>query len=240
MSRDLLELLWRNSDAAEPPRRGPRSRHSTDDVVASAMALADASGLEAVTMRAIARSIDMPTMSTYTYANNRDDLLVLMADEANAELVAAPELAGEWRSRVRTLAEDNLRMLRRHSWMLDIDDPRTVLGPGTIAKYDRELHAFDGMDLDPVRRDAALTFVLGFVRSVASRAAEHRRSAEFGEGWTHIADRLASRLGRAYPLAQEVGGAAGAAANSSYDGDAAWRFGLDRVIDGLAAVSRPA
>ncbi|WP_256999573.1 TetR/AcrR family transcriptional regulator C-terminal domain-containing protein [Microbacterium sp. SZ1] len=204
------------------------------------MALADASGLEAVTMRAIARSIDMPTMSTYTYANNRDDLLVLMADEANAELVAAPELAGEWRSRVRTLAEDNLRMLRRHSWMLDIDDPRTVLGPGTIAKYDRELHAFDGMDLDPVRRDAALTFVLGFVRSVASRAAEHRRSAEFGEGWTHIADRLASRLGRAYPLAQEVGGAAGAAANSSYDGDAAWRFGLDRVIDGLAAVSRPA
>lgn len=204
------------------------------------MALADASGLEAVTMRAIARSIDMPTMSTYTYANNRDDLLVLMADEANAELVAAPELAGEWRSRVRTLAEDNLRMLRRHSWMLDIDDPRTVLGPGTIAKYDRELHAFDGMDLDPVRRDAALTFVLGFVRSVASRAAEHRRSAEFGEGWTHIADRLASRLGKAYPLAQEVGGAAGAAANSSYDGDAAWRFGLDRVIDGLAAVSRPA
>lgn len=203
-------------------------------MVAAAIALADADGLAAVTMRAIAQPLGMTTMSIYTHASARDDLLVLMVDAVNADVPGLEALAGDWRQRVRTIAEDNLRMLRWHPWMLEVDDPRAVLGPGTIAKYDRELRAFDGLDLDPVRRDAALTFVLGFARASAARIAEHGRAAEFGAAWGQVADRLATYLGESYPLAQEVGGAAGAAMESPYDGDAAWAFGIERVLDGLA------
>lgn len=241
MARDLLDLLWRESPkAALAGRRGPRSRVSTQDVVGTAVERADAGGLEAVTIRALADALQITTMSVYTHVNSRDDMLVLMVDEIHGRLAGASKKRHPgWRERVEDVAESNLTMLRDHPWMLEVDDPRTVLGPGTIAKYDRELHAFDGTGIEGARRDAALTFVLGFARGSAARIVEHRRSAEFGEGWHDIADRLGAYLGDAHPLAQSVGRAAGEAAGSPYDADAAWEFGLPRVIAGLADVIEP-
>jgi AcrR family transcriptional regulator len=199
------------------------------------VAIADAAGLGALTIRSLAESIQMTTMSVYTHVNSRDDLLVLMADHVHARMPRPAHDSQPWQSRVREVAESNLSMLRVHEWMLEVDDPRIVLGPGTIAKYDHELHAFDGTGLDGVRRDAALTFVLGFARDAASRVAVHRKSLEFGGAWERVADRLQTYLGDAHPLAQSVGRAAGEAMGAPYDVDAAWAFGLGRVIAGLDA-----
>lgn len=235
MARDLLDLLWRDDPRATAVgRRGPRSRHSTGEVVEQAIALADERGLAAVTIRSLADSLGMTTMSVYTHVNSRDDLLVLMVDLVNARMPEPVDRSHGWRAAVVDLAESNLSLLRTHPWVLDVDDPRSAIGPGTIAKYDRELHVFDGAGLDDVRRDAALTFVLGFARQAAARLVEHRRSAEFGADWQQVAGRLTGYLGDAHPLAQTVGRAAGEASGSPYDADAAWEFGLARVVAGLA------
>lgn len=240
MAKDLLDLLWRDSPSAAPSgRRGPRSRRSTGEVVQRAIEIADAAGLGALTIRSLAESIEMTTMSVYTHVNSRDDLLVLMADHVHARMPRPSYDAQPWQSRVRAIAESNLALLRAHGWMLEVDDPRVVLGPGTIAKYDHELHAFDGTGLDDVRRDAALTFVLGFAHDAASRLAAHRRSVEFGGDWERVAARLQTFLGDAHPLAQSVGRAAGEAMGAPYDVDAAWAFGLDRIIAGLDAEITP-
>lgn len=237
MAKDLLALLWRDSSGAlASGRRGPRARHSTGDVITKAIELADERGLETVTIRGLADSLGMTPMSVYTHVNSRDDLLVLMVDLVHARMPGADGSQRDWRKAVVQIAESNRLLLRAHPWILEIDDPRTVIGPGTIAKYDRELHAFDGADLDDVRRDAALTFVLGFARQAAARFTEHRRSQEFAAGWEHIAERLSGHLEGAHPLAQRVGRAAGEALGSPYDADAAWEFGLARVIAGLADV----
>ena len=238
MAKNLVDLLWRDSAAAGSPRRGPRARHSTGDVVRRAIELADADGLAAVTVRALAQALDLTPMSIYTHVNSRADLIVLMADAVHHTLAsAAPRVpAVDWRTRVRGVAEDNRALFRAHPWLLDVHDPRTALGPGTIAKYDRELRAFDGVDLDDVQRDAALTFLLEFTRSAAARLRDAAEAGEFAPIWADAAPRLADYLGEDYPLARSVGRAAGEVLGGPSDAGAEWEFGLARVIDGLAGL----
>ncbi len=237
MARLLVDLLWRDHPAApHGGTRGPRARHSTGDVVARAVALADTGGVDAVTIRALAEGLGMSTMSVYTHVNSRDDLLVLMADHVYARMARPSFGRSSWRTRVRRLAEANLELIGAHPWLLDITDPRTALGPGTIAKYDHELHAFDRAGLGDVDRDAALTFVLDFVRAAASALLRPPAPGDMGELWEQSAGRLAGYLGDDFPLAQAVGRAAGESMGGPYDARRAWEFGLARVIAGLADV----
>jgi AcrR family transcriptional regulator len=235
MSRLLVDLLWRDSPGVPAGgSRGPRARYSTSDVVTQAVAIADAGGIGAVTIRGLAQALGLAAMSVYTHVNSRDDLLVLMADHAHGQMPLASFEGADWRARVRRVAADNLALLRAHAWLLDVDDPRTALGPGTIAKYDHELHAFDGTTLSDLHRDAALTFVLDFVRSSASRMVKQPPAGAFGEIWEQSAARLAGYLDEAFPLAQAVGRVVGEATGSPYDAEQAWEFGLTRVLAGLA------
>lgn len=234
MPNSLVDLLWRDhAGAPAGGRRGPRARYSTGDVVERAVALADEGGLAAVTVRALAQSLELTAMSVYTHVNSRDDLLVLMADQAHAQLPLTPFGRSAWRTRVRRIADDNLALYRAHPWLLDVDDARTAFGPGTIAKYDHELHAFDGTALDDVERDAALSFVLDYVRSAAARIIRPKPSDDLGETWQQSAATLARYLGDDFALAQRVGRAAGEAMGAPYDAERAWAFGLERVIAGL-------
>jgi AcrR family transcriptional regulator len=205
--------------------------------VAAAIDLADTGGSAAMTIRALAQSLQLTTMSVYTHVNTRADLLVLMVDQVHARMPVGPsdEAAG-WRVRVRRVAEENLALYRAHPWMVDSEDPRVAVGPGTIAKYDRELQAFEGTGLSDVERDAALSFVRDFVRAAASRLRESAEREHFGPFWAEAEPRLSTYLGDRYPLAQSVGRAAGETMDGPYDADVAWKFGLDRVIDGLAGI----
>jgi AcrR family transcriptional regulator len=208
-------------------------------VVSHAIAVADAGTLGAVTIRALAEGLGMSTMSVYTHVNSREDLLVLMADHAHETMTLSPWGRTRWRARVRRIAEENLDLIRSHPWLLEVTDPRVALGPGTIAKYDHELHAFDHTGLDHLDRDAALTFVLDFVRAGASSLLRGSKGEDFAEIWEQVAERLGGYLGSDYPLAQEVGRAAGEAMGGPYDAYRAWEFGLARVIVGLADTIGP-
>jgi AcrR family transcriptional regulator len=239
MPRALIDLLWRDHPRAQTGgRRGPRSRVSTATVVEVATRLAGTAGLPAVTIRALAAELDVSTMSIYTHVNSRDDLLVLMADAAHGTVASAPFGRQGWRARVRHVAEANRALLSRHPWLLDVDDERVALGPGTIAKYDHELQALAPLRLDEVAQDAALTFVLDFVRASVRAARPDPRAGALEEHWAEWGPRLADYLGSDYPLAQRVGAAAGEAQRGVRDPEFAWRFGLSRVLDGLAGLQR--
>jgi AcrR family transcriptional regulator len=236
--RPLIDLLWREHPAA-PSRgsRGPRARVSTESVVDAAVRLADANGLTAVTIRRLAAELQVSTMSVYTHINSRDDLLVLMADAAHARMERPPYGRLGWRARVRRVAEENLALLRGSPWLLDVVDDRTALGPGTIAKYDHELAALVPLGLDEVTCDAALTFVLDFVRASARALRPDPRAAQLSEHWPEWSGRLAAYLGDDFPLAQTVGAAAGEAMGAALSPEMAWEVGLARVLDGLRALA---
>lgn len=236
-----LTLLWR-VHTGEPPRRGPRPRLELDQVVDAAIALADTEGLEAVTMRSLARRLGISAMALYTYVPGKDELLDLMLDQIYARMPHEPWAADEpWRTRLRTMAAANRALLRDHPWAAGVSTGRPPLGPGQMAKYEHELAAFDGLDLRDVEIDAALSFVLAFVRSAAvaaqDAAAINVATGDDAAWWAEVAPLLAQLVDPAdYPRADRVGSAVGAAQGAAFDPDGAYAFGLERVLDGLAAL----
>ena len=235
MVQHLIDLLWRDHvEAPRAGRRGPRSRLTGTEVVDAAIEIADADGLAAVTMRRLGERLGISTMSVYTHVNSRDDLLVLMADATRHRMPRPLFAQKDWRSRVRAVAEAERELFLSHLWLLEVTDPRTALGPGAIAQYDHDLHAFDGTGLDDVTRDAAVTFVLDFVRSAARAIAT--TPVGMGEEWESLGARLDRYVGDDFPLATRGGAAAGATMQAAYSPDHAWRFGVERVIDGLAVL----
>jgi len=231
-----LALLWR---AEEPSRRGPRPRHDVDAVIAAAIALADEGGLAAVSMRALAARLGVSAMTLYGYVPGKDELMDLMLDTLYAGMERAdwPEALG-WRERARAVAEANRELYAQHPWAAAVSTARPPLGPGLMAKYEHELAAFDGAGLGDVERDAALSFLLAFVQGAATAAADAAAAPGTDAQWWEAAGPLLARAmdPERYPLAVRVGAAAGEAHGSAHDPGFAYAFGLERVLDGLAAL----
>ncbi|GII78931.1 TetR family transcriptional regulator [Sphaerisporangium rufum] len=236
-----LELLWR-TPGARPAGRGPRQGLTVEEVVAAAIAVADAEGLAALTMRRVAQRLGVGAMSLYTYVPGKAELLDLMLDTVFGQVPRPALSALPWRERVRAVADANMAMYRQHPWMLSVATGRPPLGPGLIAKYDHELSALDGLGLHDVEMDDALTYLLGFVQASARLAADARAATGQGalsdEQWWAIAGPLLARVYDAerHPIATRVGAAAGAAHNAAVDPGHAYRFGLERVLDGLGVL----
>lgn len=236
-----LKLLWRTPGEARTSR-GPRQRTTVDAVVAAAIEIADADGLGAVTIRAVATRLGIATMATYTYVPGKAELLDLMLDTVYRQM-SRRDLSGmPWRDRVSAIAAENRELLEQHPWVAQLATTRPPLGPGMIAKYEHELRAFDGLGLSDLDMDSALTYVLGFVMSVARIAIDtHAVRAESGvtdDTWWEQAGPVLATVFDAdeFPLAARVGEAAGRALGGAYNAEHAYQFGLARVLDGLAPV----
>ena len=215
-----IALLWRRVEAG---RRGPRPRLTVDEIVDTAIGLADEAGLEAVSMRTLAERLGVSTMTLYTYVPGKAELLDLMLD---ALWLAMPRAPGPT---VRSVAEANRALYAEHPWAARVTTSRPPLGPGMLAKYEHELGAFEGFS--DVDRDAALTLVLGFVQGIA---AQEPAPAPDAEWWEAAGPLLAEVVDPAqYPLASRVGTAAGEAQGGAYDADRAYEFGLARIIEAL-------
>jgi AcrR family transcriptional regulator len=231
-----LALLWR---AGQPSRRGPRPRLDVDTVVDAAIALAGEQGLEAVTMRALAARLRVSAMTLYGYVPGKDELVDLMLDALFSRMRRSPWRAGSgWRERARAVADANRALYAAHPWAAAVSTARPPLGPGLMAKYEHELAAFDDAGLGDVERDAALSFLLAFVQGAAVAAADAAAApGTDAEWWERAGPLLARAVDPArYPLAARVGAAAGEAHGSAHDPEHAYAFGLERVLDGLAAL----
>jgi AcrR family transcriptional regulator len=242
-----LALLWRHSS---PSRRGPERSRAVDDIVDAALGLADADGMDALTMRAVAARLGMSPMSLYTYVPGKAELVDLMVDAAHLAMARRPWRRSQaWRRRLTVVAEANRELLTRHPWLTEVAAlSRPPLGPGVMAKYEHELAAFDDTGLDDATTDAALSHLLGFVQGLARAAHDARRvttdsAMSDAQWWGANAPVLAHALDpAAYPRAVRIGSAAGEAQGSAWSAERAWQFGLARTLDGLGVLidgSRP-
>jgi AcrR family transcriptional regulator len=225
-----LQLLWR--DPAAVPRHGPRQGLTIDQVVAAAISVADAEGLDAVTMRGVAKSLGVVPMTLYTYVPGKAELLDLMLDTAYAQMARADTAGQPWRQRVTAIAGENRALFDAHPWAAAISTSRPPLGPGLMAKYEHELAALDGLGLDDIEIDAALTHLLTFVQAWAraaadAQAARHDTDLDDEQWWAANAPLLERVLDPGvYPTAVRVGTAAGTAHRSAYNPRHAYEFGL--------------
>ena len=100
-----------------------------------AVAIADASGIGALTMRSLAQELDVKPMSLYHYVANKDEILDGIVDLVFSE-IDLPSADGEWRSEMRRRATSARRVLRRHPWAIGLLESRSTPGPATLRHHD--------------------------------------------------------------------------------------------------------
>jgi AcrR family transcriptional regulator len=169
MDTEDLYHLW-PPFAALPPRhaRTPRSRPERDpplsrnEIVTTAVAMADAEGAEAINMRRIASELDVGTMSLYWHVGNKEQLLDLMLDAVASEDQGA-EQSGDWQEDLAAIARKERASLLRHRWKLDVAAGRPPHGPNGLLQLERSLAALDNMDIKPRTALHVLATVLAYV-----------------------------------------------------------------------------
>lgn len=234
-----LAILWRTH---EPTSRSAGPGLNVERIVRTAIEIADAEGLEAVTMRRVSESLGVGTMSVYTYVPGKTELLDVMVDTLYGEIRHSADVPDNWRARLERIAWENLALYRAHPWLLRAESSRPVLGPNLIAKYDYELGAVAEIGLNDVEMDAVLTLLLGHVKSAARAAMdvaalERETGMTDGQWWQSHAFWLEKFMkSGSYPTAARVGAAAGEAHGAAYGPEYAFEFGLQRVLDGISVV----
>lgn len=237
----LVALLWaaEPADAAPTPSRGRPSKLGVGQIIEAAVALADALGLEGLTMRALAGALRSSPMALYAHVPSRADLLVLMLDRACAAMSRREPDGDSWRARAEAVARDHRELIVNHPWIAELPATRPPPGPGQIAKYDRDLQALDGLGLGAVEQDRTLAALLDLASGSARQAVAARRERE-GSGltdedwWTALAPYLERAFDpERFPLATRVGTAAATATGGAYDLNATFEHGLVLMLDGL-------
>ncbi|GAA4980957.1 AcrR family transcriptional regulator [Nonomuraea thailandensis] len=225
---DPVELLWRQ----EEPE--PRPGLSVGRIVRAAIELADAEGLEGLSMRKVADRLGFTTMSLYRHVPGRDQLVDLMSDEVMSEHPKAPPQQEGWRVRLEAIARQAWEIRKRHPWLAEVRGTRHLPGPHAVAHYDDMLATLTGTALRPSEVIAAIGLLGRFVDAEAlvlvETRREERRSGVSEQEWWGSRDSLYERLDR-YPAITHLWESGG------WDHpEDSFEFGLRRLLDGIEAL----
>jgi AcrR family transcriptional regulator len=234
-----LALLWRHTLGDPQGTRGPRQKVTVDQVVDSAIAIADDEGLDALSMRSVAERLGIGAMSLYTYVESKSQLIELMVDQVTAELPTEVDTTVSWRERLERMARLSWHHYRGHPWLLLIDTTRAPLGPGISRRYEYQLQCIEGIGLGDLDMDAVITLLTGFVAGAARAAIDTERgraSGQTDEEWWEANLPVLERAMRDedYPVAGRVGTTVGQAYGLG-DPEISFEFGLARLLDGVEA-----
>ncbi|MEU1900385.1 TetR/AcrR family transcriptional regulator [Nocardiopsis dassonvillei] len=129
-------LLW---EGLSESRKGPRPALSLERIVNAGIDIADAEGIEALSMRKLAAELGMGTMSLYRYVPNKSELLNLMLDQVSGTQLGRLDPDGGWRDTLTTAAWRGRELYLRHRWLLQVNWSRPVLGPNSVAEMEETM-----------------------------------------------------------------------------------------------------
>jgi AcrR family transcriptional regulator len=244
--RQIAEHVTRHREHGRQPGRRARGLEVAD-IVTAAIAVADDEGPEAVSMRRIARELEVGTMSLYWYVSSKEELHRLMLERVQAE-AQAPEPSGDWRTDLREYARATRAALLRHPWAVDFLGMGPPSGPNDARNAERLMGALDGLGLDIVTTMRALltfgTYVVGAALREIQEIRWHDNLAENTAGMTEgEVDDSVAEFGRRiresgrYPHLVQILDA-GADPDSPLTRDERFEFGVDCMLDGIAAQLR--
>ncbi|WP_026422529.1 TetR/AcrR family transcriptional regulator [Actinokineospora inagensis] len=222
-----IEAAW---GLREQPTRGPKRALSLARIVTAAVAVADAEGLDALSMSRVAAELGTSAMSLYRYISAKDELLTLMVDAIFEGIVPAP--AADWRTGVRDLAWACQRALHAHPWAVRIPISGPPLTPHQLRWLEAGLAALRETPLSAAEKMSSLLMVSGLARNDATLASEIGDDKE-------LMVRYATNLARvltadAFPELIGVMHSGMMEQDDEWDEEFAWS--LERVLDGLATL----
>ena len=120
-----------------------RPRLSRERVLSGAMTVADAGGIDALTIRSLAQSLGVKPMSVYYYVANKDAILDGIVDLVFSE-IELPAAGNDWRAEIHRRAHSARRVLRAHPWAIGLMESRTSPGPATLRHHDAVIATLRG------------------------------------------------------------------------------------------------
>jgi AcrR family transcriptional regulator len=248
-----LDLLW---GRRERGKRGPRPGLSAEAIVDAAVRIADAEGLEAISMARVAAALKFTTMSLYRYVASKDELLQLMF---NASAFGAESIVLEgddWRSRLRSWAIIQRDMLDLHPWITQMRMAAPPLAPNSLHFVERALEALDGTGLADAEKMRAIGLISSYTLSEARMAYDAARAmaaldeaaqagadtaggppaGDGGEGPPSTFEALLRELvdERTYPHLYRLAWASSPAESLSEREE--FQAGVDLILDGIQAL----
>lgn len=230
-----------------PARAAPSARRqstletglTSDRIVAAAIAIADAEGLEAVSMRRVASEVGVATMALYRHVKDKERLLLEMMNTVfrSAPLPSDPPAA--WRPRVEIVAKMFWEACRRHTWLasaMSLTRPQVL--PSVLPISEFLLASLDGLRLDHQTTMTAYLTLINYVRGTAMNldleAAEEAATGVDAEEWLDSQEPKLSAIveGGQFPVFARY-------VSQDYDFSLDWlfEFGLARILDGLTALA---
>jgi AcrR family transcriptional regulator len=231
-----FELAW---GLRERPTKGPKRGLSLDRIVEAGVRVAVADGLGAVSMGRVASELGASTMSLYRYVSAKNELIDLMMDAAIGTL-PEPDPDPGWRAGLSHFAWTYRGLLLQHPWMLRVRISAPPLTPNQIAWLEYALTCLRDTGLTGSEKLSLVLMISGYVRNetglevdIAAAAMAAGATAEaamlnYGQMYAKIVDPAR------FP---EVGKLiADGVMVQEDEPDHEFNFGLDRILDGVAAL----
>jgi AcrR family transcriptional regulator len=200
-------------------------------VLQAALVLAARDGIESLTMRKLADELGVGAMSLYYYVPNKEQLLDGMVDIVFSE-IEPPSTDVDWKTAMRNRALSTRNALRRHPWAIGLMEGRTSHGPANLRLHDAVLGCLRaaGFSLEMTVHAYSVqdAYIYGFALQ------EQDMSSETADDFAAEAQRQMREYEAMladFPHLVEVVG--GYVAESGYDYDTEFVFGLDLILDGL-------
>lgn len=214
-----------------PKRARGEATLTRDTVLRAAIGLADASGIEALSMRALGRQLGVEAMSLYNHVANKDDLLDGMVDMVIDE-IGLPAPDAEWRDAMWARASSARAAFLRHPWADRLIDSRVSSGPGRLRYFEAVIGVLRraGFTVELAARAFSLidSYIYGFGRQSLNRASSDGGDVQAAEAFVQALPK------EQFPYLAEL--ATAQAASPGYDEAADFAFGLNLILDGLQRV----
>jgi AcrR family transcriptional regulator len=218
-------------------RSGDREPLSRAQIVAAAIKLIDAEGLDGFSMRRLGQELGAGATSIYWYVRDKDQLLDLVLDEILAEVDFNDEAGLPWRERAGHLAREFRAVLRRHRRLAAVFGSRLTVGPNTLGGIELLLEILREAGFEGTHLTLAFSAILNFAMGTAIMEARGITGPET-EGKTDeevqalFVGMLATLPEDEYPNLRRF------IPESDYDSiseDAQFEYGLARLLDGIEA-----
>jgi AcrR family transcriptional regulator len=215
------------------PASNGRPRLSRDRVLKGAVAVADAGGIAALTIRSLAAHLGVKPMSVYHHVANKEEILDGIVDLVFAE-IDLPALRGDWHAEMRKRASSARVALRRHPWAIGLLESRTNPGPATLKHHDAVIGTLRNAGFSVVMTAHAYAlidaYVYGFALSEASLPINGT------DTMPEVAEQIMEQFSAdEYPHLLEF--SVEHVMKPGYDYGEEFEFGLGVVLDGLVGAA---
>lgn len=211
------------------PTKKARAPLNRERVLRAAVALADADGLEALSMRRLGRALGVEAMSLYNHVSDKDDILAGIVDLIVGG-IEIPAGAADWKAAMRARAVSMRRAFTRHPWALGLLESRRNAGPAALRYIDAVLGVLRRAGFSPataVRVFSILdSYAYGFC--IQEKSLPSGSAAEIREVTEQFFQQLPAGE---YPHLKEL--MVDAALKSGFDFAKEFEFGLDLLLEAL-------